>query len=240
MGVQIPGAKSPRGSSACSFLVLSFWRRWFWRGSRIFSTFMFMWSQFDIRKSARPVFQVGGYCMCGRNLTGLIGNYSSTTCVSLSLSLSLVWFTEYRITRLVFLSEHVFTIEKGLSLFNAIPTKYALLSEHKTQLFSPFPLLHAASTTLLITLPSSLPSALTLFSVLSYQKDERSLAGSLQNRKLFLIPPFNNNNTTTTTTNNNNNNNNNNNKSTHQSMYWRMKISNCTGIAAYLRTKKYF
>jgi len=27
--------------------------------------------------------------------------------------------------------------------------------------------------------------------------------------------------------------------STHQSMYWRMKISSCTGIAAYLRTKQY-
>ena len=27
--------------------------------------------------------------------------------------------------------------------------------------------------------------------------------------------------------------------STHQPMYWRMKISSCTGIAAYLRTKQY-
>jgi len=27
--------------------------------------------------------------------------------------------------------------------------------------------------------------------------------------------------------------------SKHQTMYWRMKISNCTGIAAYLRTKQY-
>jgi hypothetical protein len=27
--------------------------------------------------------------------------------------------------------------------------------------------------------------------------------------------------------------------STHQSLYWRMKISSCTGIAAYLRTKQY-
>jgi len=26
--------------------------------------------------------------------------------------------------------------------------------------------------------------------------------------------------------------------STHQPMYWRMKISSCTGIAAYLRTKQ--
>jgi len=27
--------------------------------------------------------------------------------------------------------------------------------------------------------------------------------------------------------------------STHQPVYWRMKISSCTGIAAYLRTKQY-
>ena len=96
----------------------------------------------------------------------------------------------YRITRLVFLSETVCYEERTEFFFNVIQTYFVLLSHHKTQPFCSFPLLRSASSPLPITLSSSLTSAFTLFSVLSYQKDERSLPDSLQNRKLFLISPI--------------------------------------------------